>query len=93
MAWLKKADLQKKEPVEEIEEEKPQLRPQSIRKVPDISPKGYNIKTIVVKELPVQIVRTTTDKNIVRQYSEDGENISEIRFVTIEEALTEVING
>ena len=76
MGWLKK-------PEEAEKVETKQLKP-TIKKLEE-----EKIKVIVVKELPVQRIRNTSDKEIIKQFTE--EEVDQINFITIEEALTEMI--
>lgn len=52
--------------------------------------KSRKIKNIVVRELPVQRINSTTDKEVIRQFTSD--DVDEINFILIEDALTEMIN-
>lgn len=83
MSWLKQKE--KPEVIEQQEEEvKPVIK--TLKKVQE-QPK---VKVIVVKELPVQRINTITDKQIIKQYTD--EDIDELHFITTEEALTELMN-
>ena len=96
MGWRKKEEtisvpeIPKVVPVdskEKLEDEIKRLKEEitKIKDVPDIEPKIKEVvksRIIVVKELPMQEVRTTKDK--------DG---TIINFITIEEALSNIMNS
>ena len=85
MPWKKKSDTKvSKSEKEEIdmEELKRKVREDMEKEKKGDKPNDENVRVMVVKELPVQQVREGRD--------EKG-NI--INFITVEEALTEILNS
>ena len=76
MGWLKKPET------EPEKLEKPTIKP--IKKVDEA-----RVKIIVVKELPIQRINMTTDKEVIKQFTD--EDVDQINFITVEEALTEML--